>query len=199
MVDPESCAAASTPAGDQTIRASRGSCPHCRGVRALDEERRRLINRYATEQMAGEAYIAANRALDRDLELLTREKAELVAALRSPQHEDFVDASIRQFCASARARLEACADFEAKRQFLLGHLERVIYNRHQITIAGSIPVQSLSGDTKLQFRIEGEIDEKAVRSRLRTIRPEDGRWKATPERDVAAPSPAPKFGLVRPL
>jgi hypothetical protein len=31
--------------------------------------------------MAGEAYIAANRALDRDLERLTREKAELVAAL----------------------------------------------------------------------------------------------------------------------
>jgi hypothetical protein len=45
--------------------------------------------------MAGEEYIAANRALDKDLERLTRRKAELVAALRSPQHEDFVDASAR--------------------------------------------------------------------------------------------------------
>jgi hypothetical protein len=123
--------------------------------------------------MAGEAYIAANRTLDRDLERLTREKAELVAALRSPLHEDPVDASIRQFCASARARFQSSADFEAKRQFLVDHVERVIYNRYKITIAGSVPVQSASGETELQFRIQGEIDQKAVRSRPRMIRPED--------------------------
>jgi len=149
-------------------------------IRALEEKRRQLIDRYATEQMAGEAYIAANRALDRDLERLTREKAELVAALQSPQHEDFVDASIRHFCASARARLQACADFDAKREFLLRHVERVIYSRYQVTVTGSIPVQSASGDTKLQFRIEGEIDRKAVRSGRRTICPADARpkeWK----------------------
>jgi hypothetical protein len=127
--------------------------------------------------LAGEAYIAANRALDGDLERLTREKAELVAALRSPQQEDFVDASIRQFCASARARFEACANFDAKRQFLVGHVERVIYNRYKVIIAGSVLVQSASGDTKLQFRIEGEIDQKAVRSRPRKMRPEDWPWE----------------------
>ena len=133
-------------------------------ISALDEERRRLISRYAAEQIAGEAYITANRALDTELDRLTREKAALVAALRSPQHEDFVHASIRQFCASARARLEACADFDARRQFLVGHIERVIYNRYQVAVAGSVPVQSVSGETKLQFRIEGEIDQEAVRS-----------------------------------
>jgi hypothetical protein len=94
-------------------------------------------------------------------------KAELIAALRSPQYEDFVDASIRQFCARAKARLQECADFDAKRQFLLGHVERVIYNRYKVTLVSSVPVQSTSGDTKLQFRIEGEIDPKAVRSRPR--------------------------------
>jgi hypothetical protein len=31
-------------------------------IGALDEERRRLIDRYAAEQMTGEAYITANRA-----------------------------------------------------------------------------------------------------------------------------------------
>jgi hypothetical protein len=98
-------------------------------------------------------------------------KADLVAALRSPLHEDFLDASIRQFCASARARFQACVDFDAKRQFLVGHVERVIYNRYKVTVTGSVPVQSASGETKLQFRIEGEIDEKAVRSRPRTMRP----------------------------
>jgi hypothetical protein len=165
-------------------------------IRALDEERRQLINRYAAEQMAGEAYIAANRALDRDLERLTREKAELVAALRSPLYEDFVDASIGQFCASARERFQACADFDAKREFLTDHVERVIYNRYKLRIAGSVPVQSASGDTELPFRIEGEIDSKAVRSRPRTIRSEDGRsqeWHGCTQ-----PSIRPRFDRSKP-
>jgi hypothetical protein len=158
---------------DQTV--ARELARVARKISALEEERRRLINRYAAEQMAGDEYIAANRALDRDLERLTREKAELVAALRSPLHEDFVDASIRQFCASARARFQDCAHFDAKRQFLVDHVGRVIYNRYKVTIVGSVPVQSASGETKLQFRIEGEIDGGTVRSRPRTARPE--RWR----------------------
>jgi hypothetical protein len=95
--------------------------------------------------------------------------------LQSPQHEDFVDANIRQFCTSARARFKACADFDAKRQFLVDHVERVIYNRYKVAIAGAVPVQSASGDTKLPFRIEGEIDPKAVRSRPRELCPDEAR------------------------
>jgi hypothetical protein len=49
-----------------------------------------------------------------------------------------VDASIRQFCASANARLQACADFDAKRQFLVDHVERVIYNGYKATVVGAI-------------------------------------------------------------
>jgi site-specific DNA recombinase len=164
MLDPtklRSCIDSGGRTDDRSIAQEMGRVAGETG--ALDEERRRLINRYAAEQMAGDDYIAANRALDRVLERLTREKAELVAALRSPQHEDFVDASVRQFCASAKARFQACADFDAKRQFLVGHVERVIYNRYKVTIAGSVP-QSASGETKLQFRIEGEIYRKTVRS-----------------------------------
>jgi hypothetical protein len=81
-----------------------------------------------------------------------------------PQHADFVEASIRQFCATANARLQASADFDAKRQFLVDHVERVIYNRYSVTIVGSVPVQSASGETKLPFRIEGKIDIAAIRS-----------------------------------
>jgi site-specific DNA recombinase len=133
-------------------------------VGAVEDERRRLIDRYACEKMTGEEYIAANRALDRDMDRLTRQKAELVAALRSPHQEDFVDASVRQFCATANARMLACTDSDAKREFLVAHVERVIYNRYQVTVMGSVPVQSATGETKLQFRIAGEIDIVAVRS-----------------------------------
>jgi len=131
---------------------------------ALEDERRRIIGRYAAGQMTGEEYIAANRALDERQERLTGKKAQLVAAMRFPQHEDFVDASIRQFCATGNARLQACADFDEKRQFLMDHVERVIFNRYKITIMGSVPVRLPSGETTLKFRIEGEINKWEVRS-----------------------------------
>ena len=200
MLDPGKLRGCINTAGRLDDQSIARELAHLAGeIRALDEERRRIIGRYAAEQMAGDEYITANRALDRDLERLTREKAELAAALRSSLHEDFVDASLRQFCASARARFQACADFDAKRQFLADHVERVIYNRYKVTIAGSVPVQSASGETKLPFRIEGEIDRTAVRSWSRTIRPEDEQRKAAPERDVAAPGSDQTFGRVRPL
>ena len=74
-----------------------------------------------------------------------------------------MDASIRQFCASANARLRACADFDEERQFLVDRVDRVIYKGYKVTIMGSVPVQTTSGQTKLQFRIVGEIDKAAVR------------------------------------
>ena len=80
--------------------------------------------------MTGDEYIAANRALDERLERLVRAKVKLVTALRPTHHEDFVDTSVRQFCATAKARLQACSDFDANHRFLVDHVERVICNRY---------------------------------------------------------------------
>jgi hypothetical protein len=53
--------------------------------------------------------------------------------------------------------------------------ERVIYNHSKVTIIGSVPVASVSAATsKLQFRIEGQID-RATRSKPRQPVPEDRR------------------------
>jgi site-specific DNA recombinase len=133
-------------------------------IKFIDEERRRIIDLYAKEQIGGEEYIDANRALDKDLERLIRRKAELAASLQSPQHENFVDASIRQFCANANARFHACEDFDAKRQFLTDHIERVTYDHYKVTVLGSVPVQTASGQKKLHFRIRSEINITKVRS-----------------------------------
>jgi hypothetical protein len=40
---------------------------------------------------------------------------------------------LRQFCDSAKARLQACVDFDDKRQFLLGHVGRVVFNRYDVS------------------------------------------------------------------
>jgi hypothetical protein len=86
----------------------------------------------------------------------------MMASLRPTHHEDFVDASIRQFCATAKARLQACSDFDMNRHFLVDHIGRVTYNRYHVKIAGSIPVRTESRESKLPFRIESNIP--AIRS-----------------------------------
>jgi hypothetical protein len=123
----------------------------------LEQERRKIINRYAAEEVSGEAYIAANRALDRVQERLIRKKAELVAALRSPQQEDFVDASLRQFCATANVRWQACTDQDAIRQFIVDHIEKVIFNHYHVAVVGSVPVHSASGRPNCDFASKARL------------------------------------------
>jgi len=129
-------------------------------INGLDQERRRLIERYATEQITAWEYIEASQALDFELEGLTRRKSHVVKDMQS----DIVTASIRHFCAIARVRFEACADFDAKKQFLRDHVEEIVFDRGRITIVGSVPMQGTPNETKLAFRIEGEIDRWSVRS-----------------------------------
>jgi hypothetical protein len=81
-----------------------------------------------------------------------------------PTTRTLVDASIRQFCATAKARLQACSDFDANRDFLVDQFERVIYDRYRVIIVGAIPVRTESAETKLPFRIKDKIDIAAIRS-----------------------------------
>src|SRR5437868_15326344 len=76
--------------------------------------------------------------------------------------------SIAQFCKAAKARYEQCADFDAKRQFMLDHVEQVIFVRDKVTFCGAVPVGTRAGREgdgpdgdaemgRLEFRIEGRI------------------------------------------
>ena len=64
-----------------------------------------------------------------------------------------MDARVRQFCANAQARLQACTDGEDRRKLLLDYVERAIYDHYNVTMIGSVSVQSISGPSKLPFRI----------------------------------------------
>jgi hypothetical protein len=92
-------------------------------------------------------------------------------------------ASIRHFCASARTRFEACADFDAKRAFLRDHVERIVFDHGKIAIFGSVPLQG-PAQRSLPFRIDGAIDAEIVRTKASRKRwPEDerfGSWVPVP-------------------
>jgi hypothetical protein len=87
-----------------------------------EAEKKRLIDLYAAGELSEEAYVNGNVALDGERHGLRCKRAELVPLLHSA---DAIDASVRAFCETARARLEACRHPESKRQFLLGYVQRV--------------------------------------------------------------------------
>jgi site-specific DNA recombinase len=134
-------------------------------INGLEKKRHQLIERYATDGITHDEYIKTSREFDDALLRITREKAAATRALRDDARENAIAASIHHFCASARARFEACADIDAKRTFLRDHIEKIIFNHGKLTIVGSLPLQGATTDTKLPFRIEGEIDRAVIRSK----------------------------------
>ena len=137
-----------------------------RHVARIEDQRRRLIEHYAMDRLPSKEYIDANRALDEKLARLKREKAEIAADIGDAH----ASPEAGQFCERARQRSEACADFDAKRQFLAEHIERIIYNHYKVTVVGTIPLsestQPESDRTEPKgaaFRIDGEIDPHLTR------------------------------------
>jgi hypothetical protein len=96
---------------------------------------------------------------------LNREKAEIAESVRFPDQVAALEIALRQFCDEARAKFDASADFDGKRAFLVGHIERVIFSHYKVTLVGSVPLPGVdeAPSRKLPFRIVGEIDPHAHR------------------------------------
>jgi hypothetical protein len=88
------------------------------------------------------------------------------------------------------------ADPEARRAFLAGRVERIIYRKYQVTIVGAVPLPSIDGDEvkKVAFLIEAEIDIEALKSRTRPTKPGDGRFRTwNPKYASASPAVSPAW------
>jgi hypothetical protein len=127
--------------------------------------------------------VDANVSLDKELDALKRKTAEFVQGLPL-LHTESVELSIRQFCEAAKFCFDHCTSFGDKRQFLVEHVERVIYDHYRVTIIGSVPIKmpiskSEEIDTsQLAFCLRGEIDRTTLHKKPRKKFTEDGRLKA---------------------
>jgi site-specific DNA recombinase len=149
-------------------------------IKAVEEEKRRLIELYAAAQMPKDEYVKANIALDDELDGVKSEKAKL-DKMRPRDESEAAEVAIRRFSESAQSRFEACVDFDTKRQFLLEHIEKVIFLGGMLAIIGSVPVEhdplEARPPRKLQFQIAREIDRKAIARRPKKLYSSDPRWK----------------------
>jgi site-specific DNA recombinase len=153
-----------------------------RKIQAAEDRKRQLIDLYASGHLVEAAYVDANVSLDKELAELKRKKTELVEGLPL-LHRESIELSIRQFCDTARMRFDHCKSFDEKRQFLLEHVERIIYERYSVTVIGSVPIKmqltsSQQIETrKIAFSLRGKIDTTTLHTKPRKKFAEDARLR----------------------
>jgi hypothetical protein len=68
------------------------------------------------------------------------QRDELVKRIPILHNTHMIDVSVRQYVEAVRMRLENATDFDTKRQFLLDHIDRVVYGNDRVVLYGSVPV-----------------------------------------------------------
>ena len=142
-------------------------------LQAVHEQKRRVIDIYASGDLSRDGYVQKNRELDGLLETLTARGRELEDGAALLRKSGAIDAGIAQFCEAARVRFAKCADFASKRQFLLDYVEKVVHVKDKVALHGSVPIKSGHGEeaetNKLPFCIESEITQaERYLERMRT-------------------------------
>jgi site-specific DNA recombinase len=155
---------------------------------ALREQKRRVIDVYASGDLSRETYVEENRDLDAETEVLRDRSKELLTA--SMRYDTaIIDGALAQYCAGARNRFEHCSDFASTRQFLLDYVEKIVLSPDGIAIVGRVPLGT--GEQSLPFRIETAITQEDRRAdRLRRV--EETRQRqllaiVTPDRSTSLP------------
>jgi hypothetical protein len=116
------------------------------------------------------------------IQRLRKRKARIAEELDEAAANDLVQESIREFCLRTKDRLEKYTTFDMTRQFLVDHIQQVIYLRDHVTLIGSVPVRrgAHQAPVSVPFRIESDLDRKAIQARPHNLRSDDGRWKKLP-------------------
>jgi hypothetical protein len=138
---------------------------------ALQEQKRRVIDIYATSELSRDGYVEKNRELDGMVEALQARRRELEDNTALLHKIGAIDAGIAQFCEAARVRFTQCNDFATRRQFLLDYVEKVVILKDKVSLHGVVPIKGGedSETNSLPFCIESEItSDERRREKLRT-------------------------------
>jgi site-specific DNA recombinase len=129
-------------------------------LEALRDQKRRLIDLYATGDIARDLYIEKSRGLDALSEPLESQRRELTDREALMHQYGAIDAGIAQYCEAVRLRLDTCTDTASMRRFLLEYVDKIVYVKHTVSLRGFISVASGNDDEptrKLPFCIVSEI------------------------------------------
>jgi len=120
---------------------------------------------YATGAIDRTTYAQRSQQRDEEVNEVKTERAEIIKQIPDLHKKDIVEVSVQQFCDSVKSRLAICDSPEVKRQFLQDYIEKIIYDRSQVTLIGSVPIKLQAYDdpdqpsdaSKIGFSIIAEI------------------------------------------
>ena len=95
---------------------------------------------YASGDLSREAYVAKSLRYDTEMTELTDKQNDLVQRTPLLHNAEAVEVAMTEYCGTAKARFERCDDFATKRQFLLDHIEKVVFWNDNVTVHGSVPI-----------------------------------------------------------
>lgn len=107
----------------------------------MHDAKKRMLGLYTDGELDRDIYVKKNIECDYEINQLKNDRIELLKQIPLLHKKDLIDTSIKQFCETVRVRLEKCDDFEAKRQFLLDYVDKIVYWNEKVELHGSVPVK----------------------------------------------------------
>jgi hypothetical protein len=142
-------------------------------LEALHEQKRRIIDIYASGDLSRDGYVEKNRELDGMIETLNARSKELADNAVLLRKTGAIDAAIAQYCEGARVRFNRSSDPATLRAFMLHYVEKIVHLNGRVWLHGRVPIKYEQGDdmetNTLPFCIESEITrEERYREKMRT-------------------------------
>jgi site-specific DNA recombinase len=134
-------------------------------ITKLGEKKKRVIEVYASGDLARDAYVKKMLEYDNEINKLKKDRSDNLKRIPLLHKTEIINDSIDQFCEAAKFQYENSPDVESKRKFLLDYVEKITYYNDKIILHGVIPVKIrpryavddhiLDSETnKIEFQIE---------------------------------------------
>jgi site-specific DNA recombinase len=158
-----------------------------RNLATLEQKYKRLLDLYASGDLKREMYIQKNSELDSESNLLRANKIELLQQIPLLHKKEVVDISLAKYCEGVKEQFKSSTDFSTQREFLVQHIEKVIFFKSKVTIYGYVPIQlkvyqdpdQSSESSKIRFIIEKELDRNELIAKLKALEKSTGETEGT--------------------
>lgn len=143
----------------------------------IEETKSKLVSRHVSGNISQEDYIQLNTEQDANLKKLKTRLDELTTSTSLLHNKNLVDTNIRKFSNEVNSQIDRLKTFDDKRQFLIKHVEKVVYDKYHVTVYGSVPVSYQGKVEKPPFCLKGHIDTTQLHRGPRQQFLVDGRLK----------------------
>lgn len=137
-------------------------------TKKMQEAKKRILDLYSKSEIEREAYVNKSLEYDNELNKLKIRRVDLIKQIPLLHKKELIATSIEQYSELVRIQFGKCLDFESKRQFLLDHVDKIVYETDSLEFHGYVPVQLKVYEdkqhktelTKVPFCIKDTIDRR---------------------------------------